>query len=461
MSNSSRHLSYVLCVLCLANAATAAEPPTIPLGVAKVDITPDYPVRLSGYSSRSSPSEGVAQKIWAKALALGGGQAGETALLITVENCGAPASLVDSLHERLADTGLRRSNLTLSWSHSHTAPWLHGFAPFLARDAVPEEDQRQRERYGRELLDKLTQVARDALKSRQPASLYRAQGSAGFAANRRVMKEGRWGGFGVQPDGPVDHRVPILVAKDVNGQPLAVLANYACHCTTLGGDFNRICGDWSGYAQQYLEREHPGVVSMITIGCGADMNPEPRGQLEHSQQHGREFADQLNRLLKGELRAIEPRLSCRSVCVELPFDELPSLEHWEQTAKTAGPHGSHAQHFLHRIRAGLPLPTSISYPVSVWTFGDDLAMVFLAGEVVVDFAIRLNSEFDADRLWITAYANDMPCYIPSVRILREGGYEADQSMIYYGQPTRLAPETEDIVVGAVRDLVPPQFRKHD
>jgi hypothetical protein len=96
----------------------------------------------------------------------------------------------------------------------------------------------------------------------------------------------------------------------------------------------------------------------------------------------------------------------------------------------------------------------LPYPIATWTFGDALSMVFLPGEVVVDYATLLNQRHGADRLWITAYANDVPCYIPSKRILREGGYEADQSMLFYGRPTRLAPETEDIILQTVAELLP-------
>jgi hypothetical protein len=95
--------------------------------------------------------------------------------------------------------------------------------------------------------------------------------------------------------------------------------------------------------------------------------------------------------------------------------------------------------------------------VQTWCFGDELAMVFLAGEVVVDYALRLKWEIDAERLWIAAYCNDVPCYIPSRRILSEGGYEADMSMIYYGQPARFAPAVEDTIIKTVHDLLPAAF----
>ncbi|MFN9974824.1 MAG: hypothetical protein ACK58T_33520, partial [Phycisphaerae bacterium] len=69
----------------------------------------------------------------------------------------------------------------------------------------------------------------------------------------------------------------------------------------------------------------------------------------------------------------------------------------------------------------------------------------------------MNDMFDGDRLWINEYSNDFPCYIPSTRLLREGGYEVDSSMIYYRRPARLTPETEDLICDTVQKLLPHSF----
>lgn len=454
MCSPFRALAMVLSLVAAGGAAAADERPATRIGTAKVNITPDYPVHLAGYASRRTESEGVTQQIWAKALAIGGDEGAGPALLITVESCGVPENLVDAVFAKLQSTGLRRERLVVSVSHTHSAPWAIGFAEFAAQDPLPPEHQQHRDRYTQGLTEQLAQAGRIALQSRQPARLFWSQGKAGFAANRRAMKGGRWAGFGVQAEAPVDHRMPLLVAKTQDGKPLALWANYACHCTTLGGDFNQICGDWAGYAQEYLETEWPGAVALISLGCGADMNPNPRGKLEDCQQHGRAVADEVKRLLGGDLKPVSPALTSRMVHVDLPFAQPPTREQWAQTAKGNDPNGRRAQHFLAMIDRGAEVPKSLSYPIATWTFGDDLAMVFLAGEVVVDYALRLSRELDAGRLWITAYANDAPCYIASKRILQEGGYEADSSMIYYGRPTRLLPEAEDIVCETVHQLLP-------
>jgi neutral ceramidase len=452
MATLFRSLGLLL-VVCFAAPAWADEPP-VPVGAASVDITPDYAVRLSGYSSRRTPFESVAQRIWAKALVIGEDGGEGPAVLLTVDNCGVPAALVDQAWPRLQRLGLRRERLVVCSSHSHTAPWLIGFAPFLAQDELSADEQEARERYTRKLVDWMVEAVEKALARRTPAQLSWTQGEVGFAANRRVLKDGRWAGFGVQADGPVDHRLPLLVARSAEEKPVAVWANYACHCTTLGGDFNQVCGDWSGYAQEYIEADFPSATALVSIGCGADANPEPRGRLEYAERHGRALADEVKRLLAGPLRPLPPQIDCRRKQVELPFGELPSRAAWEEAARAGGSRGLHGRYFLDLIEQGEPVPTALPYPIAAWTFGDALSMVFLPGEVVVDYATLLNQRHGADRLWITAYANDVPCYIPSKRILREGGYEADQSMLFYGRPTRLAPETEDIILQTVAELLP-------
>jgi len=442
------------------SAALAGPPrPHVPVGCARIDITPGYPVRLMGYASRQHESEGVTQRIWAKALAIGGDQQAAPAVLLAVENCGVPAWMTKLVARRLHnEAGLPASHLVVCSTHSHAAPSLKESVPMMFMPPVPAAHKQHVDRYSRELPGQLVEVALKAITNRSPARLTWGAGEVGFAANRRVLKDGHWVGFGVHADGPVDHSLPVLVARDPGDKRMiAIVANYACHCTTLGGDFNQICGDWAGYAQQMIEAHHPGAMALITIGCGADANPQPRGDLDQCKRHGRALAAEVQRLIQQELEPLTLPLECRLAHIDLPFAKLPDREDWQQRARHSDAVGHHARHFLARMDKRQAIPRTLSYPVATWTFGDDLAMVFLGGEVVVDYAIRLKNELPANRLWITAFANDVACYIPSKRILREGGYEADSSMLFYGQPTRFAPQVEDLVVDTVRRLLAARF----
>src|SRR5262249_30227898 len=108
-----------------------------------------------------------------------------------------------------------------------------------------------------------------------------------------------------------------------------------------------------------------------------------------------------------------------------------------------------------------PLLTKVDYLVQSWAFGDTLAMAFLPGEVVVDYSLRLKKELDGQRLWVNSYANQAPCYIPSERVLKEGGYEGGGAMIYYDIPVPFKAGLEEPIVSTVKDQLgktfPPKF----
>jgi hypothetical protein len=435
---------------CLSLAGEAG--PSVPVGVAVVDITPEYPIRLVGYESRKTESQGIASRLKARALAIGAdGDKGpnnhttndESAgpvVLLAVDNCAVGANVTEQVAARLLKkAGVKRERLAVCSTHTHCAPALSSELDFIFAGPLPADQKGRIDRYTRELTDALERVALDALAARSPASLAWGQGRLEFAANRRVLKKGKWTGFGVNPNGPVDTRLPVLRAVDASGKVLAVLFGYACHCTTLGGEFNQICGDWAGYACDQVEAQSPGAIAVAIIGCGADANPEPRRGLDDAKRHGAATAREVDRVIKTALDPLPIPIRARFRNLELPLERPPSRDILRDRSKLPGAQGYFARTLIERLDRGELLPTKVPYVVQTWCFGDDLAMVFLAGEVVVDYALRLRWEIDANRLWIAAYSNDVPCYIPSRRVLSEGGYEADSSMVYYGHPSRFAP----------------------
>src|ERR1043165_9342881 len=103
----------------------------------------------------------------------------------------------------------------------------------------------------------------------------------------------------------------------------------------------------------------------------------------------------------------------RTKAFDLPYSPLPLREEWEKRAQAPAIVGYHARRNLARLDRGETLPIALPYLAQVWNFGNQLAMIFLPGEVVVDYSLRLRREFDANRLWVSGYANWVPCYIPS------------------------------------------------
>ncbi len=433
----------------LTSALVAADAPPTPaarlVGVASVDITPDYPVRLSGYGSRRNVNDGVAQHIFAKALAIGGDKEGP-AVLVTVDNCAVPGTIREEVLRRLgAKTWVRSERFAIAFSHTHCAPMLSGVLQNLFSMDIPAEHVPAIERYTREFTDQLEQVALAALADRKPAQLAWGVGRVGFAKNRRNF-----------PNKPIDHDLPVLRVTGEDGRVRAIFTSYACHCTTIG--IESIHGDWAGCAQEALQREFPGAIALTALGCGADQNPDPRRTLELVVQYGEAVAAEAKRLANEKLTPIGGALECRTRQIELAYAPLPTRAEWETLAQSTTPSVAyHARKNLARLDRGETLPTQLPYLVQTWSFGRDLAMVFLPGEVVVDYGLRLKREFDRTRLWVNAYANDAPCYIPSRRVLEEGGYEGATAMVYYDRPTKFAPEVEERIIAAVHELLPKQF----
>jgi putative membrane-bound dehydrogenase-like protein len=417
------------------------------VGVARVDITPTYPVRLSGFGFRRTESEGVTQRIWAKALAVGDE---EPAVLIAVDNLGVPDYMVEGLAHGLGPKGVRRDRLAVTSTHTHTAPMLTSVAPTLFGVPIPKGHQERIERYTRELADSLQKVALAALADRRPARLSWGVGTVGFARNRRTR------------GGPVDHDLPLLAVRSPQGKLRAVWVSYACHCVTLSN--NKISGDWAGYAQQAVEDNHPGAVALVSIGCGADANPDSGvtgDKTDVASRQGMQVAAEVRRLLGGYLAAVRgPLVSKRSADLALPLADLPTRAQWQEKAKRTDAIGYHARVQLARLDRGEALKTHVPYRVQTWAVGDSLAVVFLPGEVVVDYGLRLKRELDGRRLWVNAYSNDDPCYIPSERVLTEGGYEGGGAMVYYDVPGPFRSGLEAKIVGAVKDHLGGCFRPH-
>ena len=445
--------SALFALLIMAGFTSAATPPRIPVGVAKMDVTPREPVVLAGYGSRKTEFESVETKLWARAMVFGDKQ---PTVIVVLDNCGVPLNVTMRLAARLRQLGVARERLVVAATHTHNAPNLPGNAPLLwAGRTTPEMDQRSTN-YTTYAIKQMEAAVVAALKNRQPMRLEWAKGRATFGGNRRLLKNGRWVGFGFQRTGPVDHSLPVLAARDSEGKVRAIWANYACHCTTLGSR-NAINGDWAGYANAAIEKDFTNAVSLITIGCGADVGPQPSGQLDYSKSHGEALAKEVRRLLSAQNKPLNqvPDIATRQI--KLPLETPAAREHWELKSNQPGFSGQLAKAMLAKLDTAGRIPDEVDYPISAWTFGDDLAMVFLAGEVVVDYAVRLNRELDWTRLWFNAWANDMPSYIPSRRVLAEGGYEPGSSQIYYEKPGPYKPEIEDLVVNTVRDLLGPKF----
>lgn len=453
MSAAVRLLAALLaCTAVSAPAAPADATGAVPVGAARVDLTPELPIRLSGYPNRLTEAGRVEARLSARALAIGGDEGPGPTVLIVAEVIAIPETLTEAVIAAIqARRPLPRERIAVAVTHQHNGPAVAGTLPFLFSRDLPAEEIARVDAYTAFLRRQLVAVASAALADRRPARLAWARGRAGFAVNRRRVVDGRHVGYTNQPGGVVDHDLPVLRAAGADGATRAVLLSYACHCTTLKGGENFVHPDWAGDAARRIEAAHPGAVAVVAIGCGADADPQPRG-LAAVAGHGRTLADEVARLLAGPMHPLGAVATAGFRRLELP---LAPVTRAALEARLAGPPAAAfaARKFLAELAAGRPLPTVVGYPVQAWRFAGGPAMVFLGGEVVADYGLRLKRELGADAVWVNAYANAVPCYLPSRRILAEGGYEAVDAMNFYGLPAPLADGVEERIVGAVHALL--------
>jgi plasmid stabilization system protein ParE len=447
MKNGLAWLAFGLLASC-GLAVGAAE---WKVGIARTEITPRQPVWMAGYAARKHPSEGTVHPLWAKALVVEDAR-GERAVIVTSDLIGSVRELSDAIGDGVQQrTGIPRERIVLNASHTHCGPVVLGCADIAHH--MEAEDVARAAAYRDELQHKVIRLIEEACAGVQPANLAFGEGTAPFATNRRKIQSQKYV-IGPNPQGPVDRRVPVLRVTDENDRPLAVLFGYACHNTTLGGDFYRFNGDYAGFAQVELEAEHPGVTAMFMAGCGADANPQPRGKLEHAQQHGKELAEAVDRVLAGEMCRVRGPLAVAMDRVDLPFVDPPSKRDLEARRGEGNVYQQRlTELLLKRIDERGQVDTCYPYPVQVVRFGRDLALVALAGEVVVDYPIRLHQELDVEHLWVAGYTNEVFAYVPSERILSEGGYEGGGAMVYFGWHGPFRPGVEDRVVGLVETLM--------
>ncbi len=415
-------------------------------GVAKIDITPTGPIWLSGYGARTHESEGVLLPISAKALALTDGKS--KVVIVTMDLVGFSQSLADSVAVRvMKNYGLPRSNLLLNASHTHTGPAV-GTNLRMMYDWTPEQEGKV-QAYARRLENDLVAVIGSALSKMQPATVEYGQGEVGFAMNRREptsngVTNGR------NPAGPTDHSVPVLEVKGADGKLIAVLFGYACHNTTLTGQHYKVSGDYAGYAQAAVEKEHPGAVALFMQLCGADQNPLPRGTVELAEQYGHELAAQVDGVLADSSRRkpVAPKLKVAFRQTELTFAHR-SREDYEKELQGTNPTAKRRAEMMLKTWDA-KLVRKLPYPVQAIRFGKGPVLLALGGEVVVDYSLRAKKEYLKADLIVAGYSNVVPCYIPSLRVLKEGGYEADSSMIYYGQPGPFDETVEETIFHTIR-----------
>lgn len=459
MKNLLRFCLVVLLLTIIANVPAphqaqkakqaAKQPSRYKAGLAKVVITPDKPTWMAGYASRNKPSEGKIHDLYAKALAITD-NTGNRIVIVTTDLLGLPRALTSEISEHANKSyGLKREQILFNSSHTHTGPTLD--SSLAGAYDLDAEQSKAVANYTQQLKIKLIKLIGQAIKDSSPAKLSFGRGSAQFAMNRREKRPNGSIAIGVNREGPVDKEVPVLKVESADGILRGVLFGYACHNTTLTGEFYEFSGDYAGFAQEAIEKAHPGAMALFVAGCGADINPYPRSKLELAEQHGDELAKAVDQVLAASMLTVTGGIKSIIGGVMIPFAPTPSKEEWQSRLNDQNSfRRRHAERWLAKLERDGKIMSEYPYTIQIAQIGD-LNLIALAGEVVTDYSLRLKKEIGGN-VWVAGYSNDLCSYIPSARMYDEGGYEVVDSMIYYDLPGPYTPAIEEKIIGKVHEL---------
>ncbi len=417
------------------------------VGFGRRQITPPLPIPLAGFANRAKLGDTPGTDIWTKALAMEDGT-GQKLVIVTADLVTMPKAMFDMVAGRIMyRNGLDRAHVVINLSHTHSGPTL-GW-----KEGTDREMMLRIETYRNKVLDAMADVASDAVADLKPATISYGAGQVEFPHNRRQHQpDGAWV-FGVNPDGPVDRTVPVLKVTGADGKVRGALFGLSCHPSVLTYDFTVLSGDYAGIAQAAWEKAQPGATALFMQLCGGDQNAAPRRKLELVEKYGQELAAEVSRVMSTPMKTVHGPMKAAMVTTELPFAPF-SLEEFEKNAKSPDAlTRKHAESMLKAYRGGHPPLPALPYMMQAYQFGKELTLLTMNDEVVVDYCLRVKKEFGAAGMIVAGYSNERACYIASARVLKEGGYEARDSMLMNDMPGPFSDKTEEIIFEGIRKLM--------
>jgi hypothetical protein len=376
--------------------------------------------------------------------------AGNKVVIVTADIIGFSLDMTDAVSKRIEDAyGIPRSNLLFNSSHTHCGPVVKNDGLHITYGLEGANEERAVE-YTRELAEMVYRAIDASIKDLAPGTLSWGIGEAMFAKNRRAYGTG-----GVSNDfnpiGPVDHDVPVLLAKGADGVVRGVLFGYACHNTTLSiQEFN---GDYAGFAQLTVERAFPGATALFAQGCGGDQNPLPRRDVVLAEKYGTELGGAVSAVSNGQMTPVDGAISARYKVIPLTLSTPPTEAEVDGQLASQDVYIQRRAKKLKAIYAEKgALPTTLPYVVQVIKLGNDVQITALSGEVTVDYSLLIKYHYPRHKQFVMGYSNDCPAYIPSLRVLKEGGYEGGDSMVYYGVHGPWAPSIEEDIMKTIHEL---------
>ncbi len=400
---------------------------TLRAGVAKADITPPAGLRMYGYMDRTRPATGTLDPLFARVLVL---EARERRVALVTLDLGRTFGESSLEHLRAAARRSSRiSFLIVTASHTHSGP-----------NILDEYPAGRTPAWETAALDEITKAIDSAASHLADVRLGTGYGKVYVGYNRRVVHPNGnvtmlWSNPERIPTAPLDPTVSILRLDRADGQPLAILVNYACHPVVFGADNLQYSADFVGVMAKTVEQAFDGKpLCFFLQGADGDINPyDATTPLEKEAVKKRDWTgEQLGR----EAARVAGRIRTEAVPsanLDVADDLLTFSLRWDPERfqkgllQAFGPRvfEDHAD-----LLVGSPPRRELRLHLTTLVVNKRVAFVGMPGEPFVEFQINWRARCRARDAFFLGYANGYFDYFPTIRAASEGGYGAGDSDTY-------------------------------
>ena len=418
MNALSRKILCSVLLLVFASALGVCAGPAIKVGVGKTEITPVEPMRLYGYSSRTTPYIGIYDPLFCRSVVFDDGAT--RAAVISLDSGTIPlGDWLQTIRDHLAEEH-DIDHVFLAATHSHAAPHLGTHDKPIAWNGA--------------IAEKIYESVRLALTNMQAARFRVGAGEVDITYDRRVVGDDGevtmlWQNHDRKCTKPVDQRINVLHIRNADDKPIATLVHYACHPVISGSKNNRVSAEIPGAICADVNRAVGGECVFLQGACG-EVNPYLAGYLQEEESRyeaihregekvAREVIDIVRRATPIEQDDWTIRYQQKTVSFGLrhPVSD-------KRMKDLLG--GFFSEEGLERF---LETDRRLQADISLLMLGDAIAWAGFPGEFFDDFQVDLRRRSPVANTFFVGYCNGMYSYFPTIEAAAEGGYGASWGLL--------------------------------
>lgn len=444
----------------------------------KDKITPPFPMFQGGYAARTHKSEGVHDDPYATVVII---QANKTVIFIALDLLYGDRNFANGIKKAIYEKyGIKGEDIIINYSHTHSVVRVIGEEDESKYNGAWNKDKKDTEyfekiEYYHIIKNKIINMIGKGLQNLIEGEAYICKGSSKFGVSRRYP----WnGGVLFKPyfnEDAIDKDLFLIKFIDKDGKIRGLIYNYACHATVLGADNYLISADYPGVVRKYLESRYPGMIPVFLQGCCADINPYIAADgdgfkgcsFEELEIAGKQLAAEIQMLIneteeneketfsdnkddtikRRKWRKVDFNIRTSSSEIKL-YTETWNIQKWESLLndpETPEYRITIIKDIIRNMNEGIE-KNFLPYYISVFRFDDKTCIIALECEVVSEIGKNIKKILDNEDVIVLGYSNSSACYIPTRKILNEGGYECE-SFMFARLEGPFVPEVEDIIVG--------------